>query len=354
MTEAAAPHAHETKVPLSVLDLASVGVGRSSAQALAASTRLVQAADRLGYARYWVAEHHNMPAVASTNPPVLMAHLAAATERIKLGSGGVMLPNHAPLVVAEQFALLEALHPGRIDLGIGRAPGTDGLTAQALRRHYSPSGGAMSIEDFPLHVMETMAMLGDVRPELMEADSSLRGPRASLAATPNAESYPEIWLLGSSGYSAQMAGMLGLRYSYAHHFAPDALAAVDLYRRSFQPSAVLAEPHVMIATSALIAESQERAEFLAGPSRVQALALRTGMLGPIVTPEQAAERVFSEAELAAMKNLPAIKTVGTAETVIPELRALVAETGADELMVTGYTYEVEDRINTLEALARNW
>lgn len=329
-----------------MLDLASVGVGRSSAQALAASTRLVQAADRLGYARYWVAEHHNMPAVASTNPPVLMAHLAAATERIKLGSGGVMLPNHAPLVVAEQFALLEALHPGRIDLGIGRAPGTDGLTAQALRRHTD----AMSIEDFPLHVMETMAMLGDVRPELMEA----AGPRASLAATPNAESYPEIWLLGSSGYSAQMAGMLGLRYSYAHHFAPDALAAVELYRRSFQPSAVLAEPHVMIATSALIAESQERAEFLAGPSRVQALALRTGMLGPIVTPEQAAERVLSEAELAAMKNLPAIKTVGTAETVIPELRALVAETGADELMVTGYTYEVEDRINTLEALAQNW
>ncbi|WP_394941619.1 LLM class flavin-dependent oxidoreductase [Psychromicrobium sp. YIM B11713] len=346
MTETATPHAHNAKVPLSILDLASVGVGRSSAQALAATTTLVQAADRLGYARYWVAEHHNMPSVASTNPPVLMAHLAAATERIKLGSGGVMLPNHAPLVVAEQFALLEALHPGRIDLGIGRAPGTDGLTAQALRRHTD----AMSIEDFPLHVMETMALLGDVRPELISA----LGPRAALTATPNADSYPELWLLGSSGYSAQMAGMLGLRYSYAHHFAPDALAAIDLYRRSFQPSPVLDKPHVMIATSALIADTAERAEFLAGPSRVQALALRTGMLGPIVTPEQAAQHAFSEAELAAMKNLPAIKAVGTVETVIPQLRDLVEQTGADELMVTGYTYEVQDRINTLEALAKNW
>ncbi len=351
LTDVTAPQSHadqsaDQKIQLSVLDLASVGVGRSSTQALADSTTLVQAADRLGYARYWVAEHHNMPAVASTNPPVLMAHLAGASERIKLGSGGVMLPNHAPLVVAEQFALLEALHPGRIDLGIGRAPGTDGATAQALRRHTD----AMSVEDFPLHVLETMAMLGDVRPELIEA----LGTRKPLAATPNAQSYPEVWLLGSSGYSAQMAGMLGLRYSYAHHFAPDALAAVELYRSSFKPSPALEKPHVMIATSALIAESAERAEFLAGPSRVQALALRTGMLGPIVTPEQAAERVFSEAELAAMKHLPAIKTVGTVETVLPELRALVEATGADELMVTGYTYNVQHRIDTLEALAANW
>ncbi|NYE96480.1 luciferase family oxidoreductase group 1 [Psychromicrobium silvestre] len=321
-------------------------MGRSSGQALQSSTALAQAADRLGYARFWVAEHHNMPAVASTNPPVLLAHLGAHTERIKLGSGGVMLPNHAPLVVAEQFALLEALHPGRIDLGIGRAPGTDGLTAQALRRHTD----AMSIEDFPLHVMETMAMLGDVRPELIEA----LGTRQPLSATPNASSYPEVWLLGSSGYSAQMAGMLGLRYSYAHHFAPDALAAVELYRRSFQPSAALDKPHVMIATSALIAETAERAEFLAGPSRVQALALRSGMLGPIVTPEQAAERGFSEAELAAMDRLPAIKAVGTAETVVAQLRSLVEQTGADELMITGYTYDLQDRINTLEALAQNW
>lgn len=346
MTEVTAPGSHGAKIPLSILDLASVGVARSSTQALADATTLAQAADRLGYARFWVAEHHNMPSVASTNPPVLMAHLAAATERIKVGSGGVMLPNHAPLVVAEQFALLEALHPGRVDLGIGRAPGTDGATAQALRRHTD----AMSVEDFPLHVLEAMAMLGDVRPELMAA----MGSRQPLVATPNAQSYPEVWLLGSSGYSAQMAGMLGLRYSYAHHFAPDALAAVELYRNSFQPSPTLAKPHVMIATSVLIAESQERAEFLAGPSRVQALALRTGMLGPIVTPEQAAERVFSEAELAAIEHLPAIKTVGTVETALPELRALVKATGADELMVTGYTHNIQDRIDTLEALAANW
>ncbi len=331
---------------MSILDLAMVGVGRSSSQALADSTTLAQTADRLGYARYWVAEHHNMPSVASTNPPVLMAHLAAATERIRLGSGGVMLPNHAPLVVAEQFAMLEALHPGRIDLGIGRAPGTDGATAKALRRHTD----AMSVEDFPAHVLETMAMLGDVRAELIEAV----GTRQRLAATPNATSSPEVWLLGSSGYSAQMAGMLGLPYSYAHHFAPNALAAVDLYRSSFQPSPVLERPHVMIATSALIAETQEQAEFLAGPSMVQALALRSGTLGPVVTPEQAAKRGFSPEELAAMEHLPAIKSVGTSASVLAELRALVSATGADELMIAGYTYDIQDRINTLEALAANW
>ena len=212
-------------LPLSVLELATVGSGQSSAEALAATTQVAQAAERLGYSRLWVAEHHNMPAVASTSPPVLIAHLAARTERIRIGSGGVMLPNHAPLVVAEQFAMLEALHPGRIDLGIGRAPGTDQQTALALRR----DPAALSAEDFPQHLLDLLGLLGDERVD--------GGLAERFVATPAARSAPEVVLLGSSGFSAQLAGALGLPFNYAHHFGTHAQAAVELYRDSFRPSA---------------------------------------------------------------------------------------------------------------------
>ncbi|MHA7142042.1 LLM class flavin-dependent oxidoreductase [Arthrobacter sp. Sr33] len=331
-----------TRPPLSVLDLATVGVGKSSGQALADSTTLAQAADRLGFRRFWVAEHHNMPAVASTSPPVLMAHLASRTERIRLGSGGVMLPNHAPFVVAEQFALLEALYPNRIDLGIGRAPGTDQVTAMALRRQ----AGGLGVEEFPQHVLQVMSLLGDHR----SPDQAL-----NLVATPSATSSPEVWLLGSSGYSAQLAGMLGVRYSYAHHFGnEDPAAIMNLYRSNFQPSPVLDEPHSMLATSALTADTEEEAQYLAGPARIMALALRSGQLGPIVSPEAAAARVLTDQELMVLDHLPAIKAVGTPAQVVQRLDDLVQRTGVNELMVTGTTYDVASRISSLEALSAAW
>ena len=204
-------------------------------------------AEELGFDRFWVAEHHNFPTIASTSPPVLMAHLAASTSRIRIGSGGVMLPNHPALVVAEQFAMLEALHPGRIDLGIGRAPGTDPATAAALRR--SPAG--LGADDFPSELIDVMGMLGDRRRD--------QGAWDRFKATPALDSCPEIVLLGSSGFSAQLAGMLGLRYAFAHHFdvgtAISMLDAVELYRESFRPSAVLDEPYMIVTAGVLAAET---------------------------------------------------------------------------------------------------
>lgn len=330
------------RVPLSVLDLATVGSNRSSSDALADSTRLAQTADSLGFTRFWVAEHHNMPSVASTSPAVLIAHLAANTAQIRLGSGGVMLPNHAPFVIAEQFALLEALHPGRVDLGIGRAPGTDQMTAMALRRQVDGLG----VEEFPQHVLEVLALLGDNR----TPDRAMR-----LAATPAPSSFPEVWLLGSSGYSAQLAGMLGLRYSYAHHFGnEDPAAVMRLYRSNFEPSPALAEPYAMLATSALTADTEEEAEYIAGPAKVMALSLRSGRLAPIVSPEEAAKRVLSEQERQMLQHLPAIKAVGTPEQVISRLEELVELTGVQELMITGTTYDVGSRIDSLTSLAEAW
>src|SRR5690606_37706208 len=223
--EVLTPTMNPFPVPLSVLDLASVGRGADPATALQGTPRLAQTADRLGFHRFWVAEHHNMPIVASTSPPVLMAHLAAVTERIRIGSGGVMLPNHPPLVVAEQIALLEALHPGRIDLGIGRAPGTDPVTAAALRR----SADALDAREFPQQLLDLMALLGDVR----------EGARLHqrFRATPLATTFPSIFLLGSSGFSAQLAGILGLPFVQAHHFDMGGTdESVRLYRMRFQPS----------------------------------------------------------------------------------------------------------------------
>ncbi|HTO00995.1 MAG TPA: LLM class flavin-dependent oxidoreductase [Microthrixaceae bacterium] len=325
-------------IPLSVLDLANVKEGCTSADALADTERLAVVAEELGFTRFWVAEHHNMPVVASTSPPVLIAHIASRTSKIRVGSGGVMLPNHAPLVVAEQFAMLEALNPGRIDLGIGRAPGTDQPTAKALRRGADGFGA----EDFPRDVLDVMAMLGDVR----NPDRPLR-----LRATPVAASHPDIWLLGSSSYSAQLAGMLGLRYSYAHHFGnEDPFAVMDLYRREFRPSNVLSEPYSMLTTSALIADTKEEAEFLAGPAKVMALSLRTGRIGSIVSPEAAAARGFTEQELEVLEYLPAIKFVGDRESVVTRIDNLVRAAQVNEVMFTGSTYSLEDRVRTLKAL----
>lgn len=322
-------------LPLSVLDLVTVTEDSDTPLALQRSIQLAKAADDLDYTRYWVAEHHNMPAVASTNPAVIIAALGAHTKQIRVGSGGVMLPNHAPYVVAEQFALLEGLYPNRVDLGLGRAPGTDQNTAAALRR----VPDALSVEEFPQHVLELMSWLGDNR---------LENPlSATLAATPDGRTFPEVWLLGSSGYSAQLAGMLGLRYCYAHHFGQmDEVAVMEAYRSRFEPSPALAEPYAMICTSVLTAGTHDQAEYLAGPSKVAALGMRMNRRAKIVSPETAARQQISPLDEQMLAHLPATKFVGTPDEVKPLLQGLVDRTGVQELMLAATAYDPQTRIDT--------
>ena len=323
----------------SVLDLSVVNDGETSADALAGTTALAQAADRLGYDRFWVAEHHNMGTVACTSPTLLIAHLAAVTERIRVGSGGVMLPNHAPLAVAEQFALLEALHPGRIDAGIGRAPGSDQHTAMALRR----SSDLLGADTFPADLLDLMAMLGDPRAEGTLADH--------FRATPSATSYPPVFLLGSSDYSARLAAALGLPFGFAHHFdMGGTLHAAELYHQLFQPSAALAEPHLVITANVLLADTQEDADWHAAPGRLTSLGRRTGRFIRLVSPADAARHP----DLPAAIRLPTSRVVGTPEHGIPQLRALVERTGAAELMVTAVAYDLDARVRSLELLAEHW
>jgi len=291
-------------VPFSVLDLAVVSEGSSHGEALANSVDLARRAEALGYKRHWVAEHHNMPGIASSAPAVLAATLAAATKTIRIGAGGVMLPNHAPLVVAEQFGMLEALHPGRIDLGIGRAPGTDQITAAALRRSADP----LSDDDFPQHFGELVAYFTGGFPD--------GHPFGTITAVPGRGDVPEIWLLGSSGFSAQLAGLLGMRFSFAHHFSPrNTLPALELYRRSFRPSEALAEPHAMVAVAVICAEDDERARWLAGPSRLSMARLRSGNPTRFPTPEEAADHEFTPGEEASVSSLSGSAVIGGPEKV---------------------------------------
>ncbi len=334
------------RVPLSVLDTASVREGFDSADALRGTTAIAQTADELGYARFWVAEHHNKPAVASTSPAVLIAHVAANTSRIRVGSGGVMLPNHMPFVVAEQFALLEALHPDRIDLGIGRAPGTDQATAAALRG-ISPH---LTVEQFRDHMATVLGLLGDER---------LAGDRIGhLRATPVPAGRPEVWMLGSSTHGAQAAAALGLPFCYAYHFATsfDVDTALRLYRAGYQPSPRHPEPHVMVSASAIAAGTAEEAQFLAGPSRVMALSLRTGRLGPMVSPEAAAATLanLSDLDQAMLDQLPGTQYAGTTDEVVAGLDVLVERTGADEVILAGSAYDPGTRQETLQRIAKAW
>jgi luciferase family oxidoreductase group 1 len=330
-----------TARPRSVLDLAITPDGTTSAQALADTTALARRAEELGYRRFWVAEHHNMPTVASTSPPVLIAHVAASTSTIRVGSGGVMLPNHAPLVVAEQFALLEALHPGRIDLGIGRAPGTDPATAAALRR----TAAGLGAEDFPDELIDLMGLLGDRRRQ--------HGAWERFRATPSATSSPEIVLLGSSGFSAELAGLLGLPFAFAHHFdvgtAVSTVDAAEWYRGHFRPSPVLAEPWFIVTAGVLAADTAEEAEHLAGPARLAMLAMRTGRRLALVSPDVAARHPDRDTATA----MPSNRIVGDAATVAARLEALVMATGADEVMVSTMTYGLAERIRTLELVAQH-
>jgi luciferase family oxidoreductase group 1 len=317
-------------VPLSVLDLAPIPEGATATDALRATTELAKRAEQLGYQRFWVAEHHNMPGIASSAPPVLISHLAGATSRIRVGSGGVMLPNHVSLVVAEQFGMLEALHPGRIDLGIGRAPGTDQVTASALRR--APEG--LSADDFP-------EQLTDLH------------PFAAITAVPGQGNMPSMWLLGSSGYSAQVAGLLGLPFAFAHHFSPaNTLPALALYRQNFRPSATLEAPYAMVAAAVVGAESDERARWLAAPSALSFLRLRSGRPGPLPSPEEAAAYPYTELDQAIIGDRQASNIIGSPETVRKRLEDLLEATRADELMITTTTFDPADRLRSFELVAQ--
>ncbi|MER6668822.1 LLM class flavin-dependent oxidoreductase [Amycolatopsis japonica] len=321
-------------IPLSVLDLSPVVAGGGVADSLRNTLDLARRTEALGYHRYWLAEHHNMPGIASSATAVMIGQVAAATERIRVGSGGVMLPNHAPLVVAEQFGTLEAFHPGRIDLGIGRAPGTDQRTALALR-----GPGGLSAENFPQQFAELLAYFE-------HSDQ-----RAVNAVTAEGNK-PPVWLLGSSGFSARMAGELGLPFSFAHHFsAENTLPAVALYRDAFKPSDVLDEPYVMLGVSVVAAETDERAQYLAAPSGLTFLSLRKGRPIPLPTPEEAAAYPYTDIERVFIEDRASSSVIGSPETVHKGLETLLADTGADELMITTMVHDQADRVRSYELVS---
>ena len=326
-------------VKLSVLDLAPVLSGSSARVALRNSIDLARHVERLGYCRYWVAEHHNMPGIASTAPAVLIGQLASATETMRVGAGGVMLPNHAPLVVAEQFGMLEALHPGRIDLGIGRAPGTDQLTASALRRTAD-----VSAESFPQDLGELIAFFHGTFPDTH--------PYAGISAVPALGNVPGLWLLGSSGYSAQVAGLLGLPFAFAHHFMPaNTLPALALYRQSFRPSVYLDQPYVIVAVQAVCAETDAEATRLAASSALSFLHLRQGRPGLLPSPEDALAYPYSETERQAIRHRQVDQVIGSPETVRRGLGDLLERTSADELMLVTVVYDHAARLRSYELVA---
>ncbi len=339
---------------LSVLDLVPVRSDQTSGDALAATVDLAQAADAAGFERYWVAEHHNMPAVAATSPPVLIAHLAAQTERIRLGSGGVMLPNHAPLAVAEQFALLEAAHPGRIDLGIGRAPGSDPVTSWALRG--AAGRDDTDIEKFPQYLDDVMALMGT---------EGVRVPvprqQYILKATPAAASRPVLWLLGSSMYSAHLAAAKGLPYVFAHHFSGKGTAeALATYRSEFRPSDYASAPRTFLTVNAAVADTQEEAAQLMLPNLITMARLRTGKpLIPLQLVEEAQAMDLSEVEQSVVDEGLARAVLGTPEQAAEQVRSLAAGFEVDEVMIhpVASAYEGTDprtspaRIQTLRLLA---
>ncbi|MFJ3928640.1 LLM class flavin-dependent oxidoreductase [Streptomyces sp. NPDC090029] len=339
-------------VPLSVLDLVTVGSGRTAGQALRTSVELAQLAERRGFHRHWVAEHHSMPGVASSSPAVILAHLAAHTGRIRLGSGGVMLPNHAPLVVAEQFGTLEALAPGRVDLGLGRAPGTDGATAAALRRTGTADEGA---DDFPRLLGELLRFLDDDFPDAHPHARihAVPGPvQSTVPGGVQSPHRPPVWLLGSSGFSARLAGELGLPFAFAHHFsARHTVPALDLYRDSFRPSAVLDAPYALIGVAALAAEDEREARRQVLTGALAMLRLRTGRPGLVPSPQEAAAYPFTAAEREFTEAWLADVVHGTPDAVREGLDALVARTGADELMLTANVHGAGARLRSLDLLA---
>jgi luciferase family oxidoreductase group 1 len=317
---------------LSVLDLVPVRTDQSTSDALAATTHLAQTADRLGYTRYWLAEHHNMPAVAATSPPVLIAHLAAQTSQLRLGSGGVMLPNHAPLAVAEQFALLEAAHPGRIDLGIGRAPGSDPVTSLALRG--AAGRDERDIEAFPEYLDDVVALMS-ARGVRVPLPRDLMRENYILKATPAAATEPKLWLLGSSMYSAHLAAAKGLPYVFAHHFSGQGTAeALEVYRSEFRPSALAPEPVTFLTVNVVVAETRDEAMALILPNLQMMGRLRTGQpLSALDLVEDAEQQEMSPQAQRVVESGLRRAVVGTPTEAADQVRALADEFGVDEVMV---------------------
>ncbi|HEY8571078.1 LLM class flavin-dependent oxidoreductase [Phenylobacterium sp.] len=324
-------------VPLSVLDLSPIIQGADARQALANSLDLARHAERLGYRRFWMAEHHNMPGVASAATAVCLAHVGQGTSTIRIGAGGIMLPNHAPLVIAEQFGTLEALFPGRVDLGLGRAPGTDQLTARALRRTLIGD-----VDRFPQDVVELMAYFQPLRPE------------QRVQAVPGAGLNVPVWILGSSTYGAQLAAALGLPYAFASHFAPAELEqAIAIYRQRFEPSEQLARPYVMLGLNVVAAETDAEAKRLFTSIQQAFLNLRTGRPGPLPPPVDDIEARFAAAGMTpGMQGALATAVVGGPETVRQGLAAFVEKHAPDEVIVTAQIYDHAARLRSFDILAR--
>ncbi len=318
-------------IPLSVLDLVPVREGGTVAEAMSAATELAQVAERAGYHRFWVAEHHAMDGIAGGATAVVLAHLGNATSTIRIGSGGIMLPNHTPFQIAEQFGTLAALFPGRIDLGLGRAPGAGPELQRALRKDLHRAA-----EMFPQDVVELRALLdGD--------------PAAGIRATPGAGAEVELWMLGSSLFGARLAAMLGLPYAFASHFAPDHLdGALELYRREFRPSEALDRPHVMAAMTLFCADSDAGAELLSTSQAQSFVRLRTGNPGQLPPPVPDYRNSLPPSARAMLDHLSQASAIGSPQTVRARIEAFVARTGADEIVVSGATYDPAARLRSLE------
>lgn len=324
-----------TVIPYSILDLSPIAEGANAADALRNSASLARLAEKLGYNRYWVAEHHNMPGIASAATAVVIAHIASATHAMRVGAGGVMLPNHAPLVIAEQFGTLESLYPGRIDLGLGRAPGTDMLTARALRRELKDSD-----VQFPRDVQELMSYFAEEQP----------GQR--IRAIPGIGLNVPIWLLGSSLFSAQLAAILGLPFAFASHFAPDLLLdALVIYRTRFEPSERLTKPYAMVVANVIAADTDHEARRLFTSLQQSFIALRRGQPGKLPPPIERIEDFASEADLALVRRSLAVSFVGSLETVRQGLAALIATIGPDEIMIAGHIHDHEARLRSFQIAA---
>ncbi len=321
-------------IPLSILDLSPITQGSSASDALRNTLDLARHAERWGYRRFWLAEHHNMPGIASAATAVVIGHVAVGTSTIRVGAGGVMLPNHSPLVIAEQFGTLESLHPGRIDLGIGRAPGTDQFAAYALRRNLAGD------DDFPRDVVELRNYFRDPEP----------GQR--VRAVPGAGLRVPIWILGSSLYGAQLAAALGLPYAFASHFAPAAMMqAIQVYRDRFEPSDQLDQPYVMLGFNVCAASTDEEARLLRTSALQSFVQLRRGAPGPLPPPVQGFEATLSPVERRMLDEVASCSAVGSPETVQREIESFIGRTGADELMIVSHIYDHAARLRSFEITA---
>ncbi|EKJ88035.1 luciferase family oxidoreductase group 1 [Leptospira meyeri] len=320
----------------SILDLVFINEGNSAKEALANSVRVAKAAESLGYHRIWVAEHHNFPSIASAATSVVIGHLAGHTKTIRVGAGGIMLPNHSPLVIAEQFGTLESLYPGRIDLGLGRAPGTDQLTLRALRRD------AMNAQTFPEDVKELLAYFEDDENQLQ------------VRAIPGMGTHVPVWILGSSLFGAQLAALLGLPYAFASHFAPGALMeAIAIYRKQFRPSLYLDKPYVMVGVNVIAADTDKEAEFLFTSSQQSFTRILRNMRGPFPPPIENMDSYWSPQEKQMASQMLSYSVVGAPETIKVGIKKVLDETKADELMTVTSIYDTDKKIRSLEILANS-